>query len=268
VSRHLLYAILLNLLVTLVFPAFARTALSNCHPASSRPSIPEHGLSQSIVEDIVQDHQGFLWFATEDGLNRFDGYTFRTWHHDPDDLNSLSYSHVQSLLVDADSTLWIGTFDAGLNHYCPLKCTFIHYRCNPNDSLSLSNEMINTLYQDSGGALWIGTDGGLNRLSPDRLRIEAFGHNPQDPLSLSDNSIQAICPDGNGNLWVGTANGVNRFDPRRGTASRFYFPADARDAAGANFVQTLCFDRQGALWIGTRNGFSACKIHSLNLAIC
>jgi len=255
VSRHLLYAILLNLLVTLVFPAFGQNRSFELSPCLKFDHLSlEHGLSQSIVEDIVQDHQGFLWFATEDGLNRFDGYTFRTWHHDPDDLNSLSYSHVQSLLVDADSTLWIGTFDAGLNHYCPLKGTFIHYRCNPNDSLSLSNEMINTLYQDSGGALWIGTDGGLNRLSPDRLRIEAFGHNPQDPLSLSDNSIQAICPDGNGNLWVGTANGVNRFDPRRGTASRFYFPADARDAAGANFVQTLCFDRQGALWIGTRNG--------------
>ncbi|MBN1540591.1 sigma 54-interacting transcriptional regulator [candidate division KSB1 bacterium] len=247
-----------------MFPVSAQDIPPEIKPHRTFQQISlEHGLSQSIVEAIVQDQQGFLWFATEDGLNRYDGYGFRIWHHDPDDLNSLSYSHIQALLVDVDSTLWIGTFGSGLNHYKPLQGTFTHYRSTPRDSTALPNETINALYRDPSGALWIGTNGGLARLATDRKTFTTFTHHPDDPLSLSDNRITAICPDSTGHLWIGTENGVNRFDPRRRAAIRFFPSHDGNDSPAADFVQALCFDRQGALWIGTRDGLF-CMHHPLS----
>ncbi len=69
----------------------------------------EDGLSESAIDCVVQDSQGFVWIGTEDGLNRFDGYSFRIYRHDPQDPNSLSSSSIRDLHADDDGLLWIAT---------------------------------------------------------------------------------------------------------------------------------------------------------------
>ena len=87
----------------------------------------EEGLSQSIVECIAQDHQGFMWFGTEDGLNKYDGYRFTILRNDPDDINSISYNHILSLYTDSNGIIWIGTFDSGLDRYDPETEEITHF---------------------------------------------------------------------------------------------------------------------------------------------
>ena len=92
----------------------------------------EDGLSNDQVWGVVQDNDGFMWFATVDGLNRYDGAGFKIYHHNPGDPNSLSQSYLRSLLVDQRGALWIGTRSSGLNLYDREKDLFIRYRHDPD----------------------------------------------------------------------------------------------------------------------------------------
>ena len=87
----------------------------------------EQGLSQSIVKCILQDQEGFMYFGTEDGLNRFDGYTFTVMRNNPADPNSLSYNDVNALCLDQEGNIWIGTFNSGLNKYNPYNKKVIRF---------------------------------------------------------------------------------------------------------------------------------------------
>src|SRR5579871_5576736 len=88
----------------------------------------EDGLSNNEVLNVIQDHDGYLWFATGDGINRYDGYTFKTFRHDPSDPGSLSENFVRALYEDPKGRLWVGTFSSGLNLYDPNTGSFKHYR--------------------------------------------------------------------------------------------------------------------------------------------
>src|SRR5665648_232766 len=87
----------------------------------------DQGLSQSVVLAILQDHQGFMWFGTQDGLNRYDGYEFIVYKHDPSDPNSISNSFVQALYEDVNGIIWIGSFGGGLNRFDPRTEKFSAY---------------------------------------------------------------------------------------------------------------------------------------------
>src|SRR5512133_4301188 len=116
------------------------------------------GLSQTGVYAITQDTAGFLWFGTQDGLNRYDGYAIKVYSPIPDDTTSLSNTTIRALFTDHTGTLWIGT-EGGLNRYNPERNDFTQFRNNPDDSLSLSNNFVTTIFEDTQGNLWIGTKG-------------------------------------------------------------------------------------------------------------
>jgi len=125
----------------------------------------EQGLSQSIIEQMVQDQKGFMWFATEDGLNRFDGYRFTVYKHVPSNPNSLSYNELKALYEDRNGILWVGTFESGLNSFDPSTEEVVRYRHDDDDPSSLSAETVRCIFEDRSGRLWIGTQGGgLDRL--------------------------------------------------------------------------------------------------------
>src|SRR6266540_2336858 len=125
----------------------------------------EQGLSQSSVWVIFQDSRGFLWFGTEDGLNRYDGYTFKTYKPDPDVPSSLSDRAITAIIEDKDGYLWIATRQGGLNRYDPRTEEFTRFVHDDLNSTSLNDNHVNVLYLDKDDRLWVGTHNGLDLMN-------------------------------------------------------------------------------------------------------
>jgi ligand-binding sensor domain-containing protein len=222
----------------------------------------EQGLPQNSVRRILQDHFGYLWFGTEDGLARFDGYGFTVFRHDPQDSTSLSNSYITVLLEDRTGTLWIGTNGGGLNRFDRAKGTFTHYKNNSTDSASLSDNNVRSLLEDRAGTMWVGTFGnGLNRFDRTKNSFLRYKHDPKNPSSLSNNTVRALVEDRFGTFWVGTDGGLNRFDRATGHCSRFqHDPADSTSLSH-NVILSLIEEQppssssiSNILWMGTWEG--------------
>ncbi len=140
----------------------------------------EDGLSQSRVFDIVQDSKGFIWIATEDGLNRYDGYEFKVYNFDPNDSSSIGGNTIQALAADDSGNVWIGTSFSGLNKYIAKTGKFKIYRHDPNDSTSISSNIVFDIHRDKKGNLWLATTGtGFDYF--DVKNRETFTNHPHDP---------------------------------------------------------------------------------------
>lgn len=230
----------------------------------------DQGLSQSVAEALLQDSQGFLWIATQDGLNRYDGYTFKVFKHDPDDPTSLSDNYLYALAEDANGAIWVASSN-GLNRYDPLSGRFTRFYHDPDDPDSLSGSNISALLVDRDGNLWVGTNGaGLNRLALDQLSAQPtdpatpaalpevkFSHSPlaqSDAAAPADGYICALAQDSAGILWVGTQNGLYRLD--RGAETFRSLLPDPQRPAGLpdNHITSIYEDAQGRRWFGSFAG--------------
>ncbi len=202
----------------------------------------DDGLSQSTVNCILQDQKGFLWFGTQDGLNRFDGYSFKIYRNDPENSNTPSHNFIRCLYQDRSGYMWIGTDAGGLDRYDPKSATFIHYQHNEKIPDSLRHNSVMAILQDSEGFFWIGTaGGGLNRLNMATGRFTHYMRKQVTPgeTSISHNSVYALSLDANGMLWIGTQAGLDRFDPKTGVFRQF----------SSAFVNSIFRTVSGTLWI-------------------
>lgn len=214
----------------------------------------EQGLSQSSVHTIFQDHKGFIWFGTEDGLNKYDGYSFRVYRHNPDDPNSLSDNSVLSIYEDASGGMWIGTYGRGVNKFDRNDASFTRYRHNPSDPQSLSYDTVSAITTDGLGNLWIGTWQGLNRFDPDTGKFIQYRHDPADSNSISHDTITALHSDLDGTLWIGTyGGGLNQFDPVNESFHRYKHDIINPDRLSSDYITSICNDQFGNLWIATAN---------------
>ena len=143
------------------------------------------GLPSSNIVAVEQDEAGFLWFAGQQGLFRYDGYGFEVFPPNTDDSTSLAAGWVETLHVDPNGTLWAGTFGGGLNRFNPETETFTAFRYDPNDDTSLSHDTVTVMLTDSRGTLWVGTHNGLNRFDSETGTFARFQHDPDDDTSLS-----------------------------------------------------------------------------------
>ncbi|MER3547399.1 MAG: hybrid sensor histidine kinase/response regulator, partial [Rhodanobacteraceae bacterium] len=126
------------------------------------------GLPSDAAYTVEQDHSGYVWIGTRDGLARFDANEFRIFRHDATDANSLASNDVSAVLVDAQGRVWAGGEDSGLNLFRPQRDDFTHWRHDSRDPRSLSGNDVIAIAQTSDGAIWVGVyAGGLNRLLAD-----------------------------------------------------------------------------------------------------
>lgn len=216
----------------------------------------EHGLSQSSVRSIHQDRRGFLWFGTEDGLNRYDGYTFTVFKPVPGDPSTLSSSFVRAIHEDATGTLWVGTNGGGFNRYDPFTQRFKRYQADPGAKNALCHNYVWDIDEDRDGMLWLGTDGGgLDRFDPRTEAFTHFRHDADDPLSLSNNNVVAVHVDKRGAVWAGTREGgLCRLDPVTGRFRVFRHDPDDPYSLGADDVRAILEDAEGRIWVGTFGG--------------
>ncbi|OYT70903.1 MAG: hypothetical protein CFK52_09775 [Chloracidobacterium sp. CP2_5A] len=197
----------------------------------------EQGLSQSAAQCLAQDAQGFLWIGTQDGLNRYDGYAFKTFRADPGRATGLSDSYITALCADG-AGLWVGTL-RGLNRYDPARETFARFPARAEDEAGPARGRVTALHVDASGVLWVGTPSGLYRFTGDGFTRYPQGGDSADP-ARSLNAIRAIAHDAEGKLWLGANGGLRQFDPASGAFAEVILHQR---------VLALRFDQRGRLWV-------------------
>jgi ligand-binding sensor domain-containing protein/anti-sigma regulatory factor (Ser/Thr protein kinase) len=177
-----------------------------------------NGMSQRRATPTVQDRLGFLWFGTQYGLNRFDGYKFKVFRHEPDKPNSLAGVYIQSLFLDRSGVLWVGC-DQSLDRFDPTTETFTHFHIGRQDRNENYGPVI-SMSEDHSGRLWLATFKGLFMLNPTNGQTIRFTHDPKDPSSISANDINDIDEDRQGTFWVASGGGLDAFDRTTGKVTR------------------------------------------------
>ncbi len=207
----------------------------------------EDGLSSDVILDIIQDKQGFLWFCTEDGLNRYDGYAFETYRKDYFDANSLSDNDITCIAEDQHERLWIGTRNRGISIFDKSDGSF-QTLSTTEGYIRLPSDYIRALYSDSSGNMWIGTENfGV-------LKIKSCGemviYRTKQPNLASLVNIRTIFEDADGRIWIGSwNNGLLYYDLDNDTFIQVHLPWSG-EVAGEP-VTAIHQDAEGRYWIGS-----------------
>lgn len=206
----------------------------------------KNGLSHNRISSIVQDRHGFIWIGTEDGLNRYDGYEFKVYRHNPEEPASLSNNVVYSLLEDKEGSLWIGT-QGGVNRFNPDTETFTHMRHDQNDPNSLAGNSVFSISQDSQGFLWFSgpPNEGLSKFDP---KTKTFKRYRPNLGTLEWGAIWEMSEDQSGNLWFAADFSLTRFNPETETFHS-YFPSPRERR-----LHAILPDASGDYWLAGSTG--------------
>ena len=214
----------------------------------------KNGLSQNLIYCIYQDQNGFLWFGTKDGLNKYDGYEFEVYRQQPGNNRSLSNNNVRAIAGDKSGNLWIGTFGGGLNKFNPVTQRFTDYRSIPNDSATLSSNTITGLALEqnkSDTVLWISTTHGFNRFNIKTGVNERFFPEQFYPDKEDINNVRTIVCDNRGNIWIGILNdGLYRFNYEKKQLSK----TKSEEPSEYPVITTLAVNENGDVFAGTLDG--------------
>ncbi len=245
--------LLVLLLVVWTHPPPTATAQGHTSTRFQHLTVSD-GLSNGAVFAMLQDRQGFLWFGTRDGLNRYDGYEFQGYTHDPDDPTTLSNNYINHLYEDREGIIWISTHK-GLNRFDPRTETITRYTHDPANPDSLNDNNIRTVYQDSDGVFWVGTNSGLNRFDPATATATRYTHDPDNPYSIGPGWVWSITEDAGGQLWLGLfGGGLCTFDPQQEPFICYTHDPDDPDSLSHDDVTSIHRDSNGALWVATYGG--------------
>ncbi|MBN1118725.1 MAG: response regulator [Bacteroidales bacterium] len=221
------------------------------------------GLSQSSVQTIYQDENGFLWLGTYGGFNRFDGFNFKVFLNDKSNPYSLSDNRIRSICKDTTGVLFLGT-RGGLNRFFIDEEIFVDYTHNPADPNSLANNTVFKIFKDSDGDVWIGTwGGGLDKLETiddstqaEKDRKYRFIHHipEKDKNSISALKISDITQTPDGLIWIATRHGLDSYDKNTKRFTNYHSDSSDITSLSHDNVSALCVDKQGNIWAGTWGG--------------
>jgi len=198
------------------------------------------GLSENHVFAILQDHRGFMWFATDDGLNRYDGNAFVVYKNNPDDPGSLGANSIRDMLEDDKGYLWLAAFP-GINKFDPATERTTRYAHDPNNPNSPGGNSVESIARDSRGFLWLATtDGGLDKFDPVR---ETFTHYRNDSDGKFVGRIARVIEDNHGEIWFVGARGLFHWNPQTGLIAH---PPGTMNGLSAN---SLYEDNGGDFWM-------------------
>jgi signal transduction histidine kinase/ligand-binding sensor domain-containing protein/DNA-binding response OmpR family regulator len=204
----------------------------------------DEGLSQGHVSAILKDHNGFMWFATDEGLNKYDGYKFTVYKYDADKSTSISSNFVYDVLEDKSGILWVATAN-GLDKFDREKDIFIHYRF-------ANSGTVGDIFQDSKQRIWLCTTNGLYLFNAAKGSFKCYKHDTANTNSLSNNFIYRIAEDNDGELWVATKDGLNKFNPEKKLFLSYKNEPGNSKSIGASWIKTVYKDSKGNIWVGTQ----------------
>ncbi len=241
----------------------AAAAMTLAAPAGANNAAPmhfthlsvEHGLSQNNVQSMLQDSTGYMWFATEAGLNRYDGYTIRSYNRSRNNPQGLANDYIWKIAEDGERNIWMATQGAGVIRWNRATDSFTAFRHESANPKSLASDSVRTLLVNDDGTVWVGTrDQGLDLLDPASGEVTHYRRDLTQDRSLSGDSVYALFRDSRGYLWVGTDSGLNRMLP--GSDTFYSYRHDAADdtSLSDDKVRSIYEDSTGALWVGTSTG--------------
>ncbi len=233
-----------NILILLFIQALSILAFSQDRSLKFKRLTTNDGLSQSHVSATLRDHKGFMWFATDEGLNRYDGYKFTAYKHIHEKKSSVSNNFIYDVLEDSSRNMWIGTA-SGLDKFDREKEEFIHY--TPGKSITVKD-----ILEDSKQRIWIGTTDGLYLLNKENGTFKNYRHNETDTASLSNDLIYRMAEDKKGQLWIATKDGLNRFNPETGSFLCYRNDRNNAKSIGGNWIKAVFKDSRNRIWIGTQ----------------
>jgi ligand-binding sensor domain-containing protein len=255
----------------------------------------KQGLSSNSVNSILKDKYGFMWFGTDDGLNKFDGQNFIVYRHSEIDSASIGRGIVMAMQEDKNGNLWIGTnitlslynrslnnfinFDfsklgwirsleadhlgniwvgtyTGLHCFNPKTKKIVTYKSEPLRADKLNSNVILSVFEDSKNRVWVGTNAGLHLLNPQTGKFTRFLHRKDVPESISSDVSRSLAEDKQGNIWVGTGVGLNKMNVKTQTFESFKSVKSDEHTLSDNNIYKISFDKENKLWVGTEDGLN------------
>lgn len=260
------YQILKNRLIPVIFLLYyllLLPVLSNALDYKFKHININDGLSQNAIFAILKDSRGFMWFGTKDGLNKYDGYNFVVYQHNPFDTTTISASYVTSIYEDSRGLIWVGTYDGGLNIFNRNNDIFRRINLGA-DGISLRKVYeIKAIKEDADGNIWVATNGdGLFKIQVNpggemSFTAKRFRYEEGNTNSISSNKVLSLCFDKKGVLWLGTENGLNQFDLKSGKVVNHVIRTKnqaAHDNTAQLSISSVYESSNGTLWAGTLGG--------------
>jgi len=248
-----LSAFVRSLLLPFLLPCFPNVVYAQNHDLIFSHLTTQQGLSYNFVNRIMEDHYGFMWFATAKGLCRYDAKSFQVFRPSARDSNSISADNILCLYEDANHLLWIGTYDGGLNCYDPKTKKFSHYTNNEKDSSTISHDHVSEILPAPGNRLWVATSFGLNLFDPATKkfkRIKVPGHDGDEDNELH---IYRMLADHEGMIWI-TGKSLLRMNPHTMEFTFFQdspvYPKQLRDVSSKGIAE----DSGHNIWVCTASG--------------
>jgi signal transduction histidine kinase/ligand-binding sensor domain-containing protein/DNA-binding response OmpR family regulator len=220
------------------------------------------GLSNNSVTTVLEDSRGFIWFATKDGLNQYNGYSFKIFKKEAENRNSLPDNHILCLAEDQSDNLWMGTIQSGVARYNIIDEKFYRYYSHDNDSTSPPGKFIQKIKVDQKNGVWVATDHGLAKydsVNDNFIRYRfplnggggSFNLNIRDLFQQSDDEIIIV-----------TDLGMFKVNINTDKISEFKIPSLPFNSAIFCEDIPLFFDRSNNLWIGSQNGLIKYNFHT------
>lgn len=229
----------------------------------------QNGLSQNTVNAILQDKQGFMWFGTKDGLNRYDGLSFRKFKHDGRSQRSIGNNFITALYEDEKGNIWVGT-DVGLYIYYPEKDFFEHFTTLSAENTKIEHT-VTAISGDNQGCVWIAVESqGLFCYELEKGRLQNY---TLKNFSFLTTNVQTFAFDNSGTLWIGCyGDGLFYSKDRLKTLHPYLSPEDNKDVYANDVVTSIVKGAYNCLYIASLKGgvkelnLTSSKLHDLLLA--
>ena len=226
----------------------SRAQIKNSYPEYQFTNYSvDHGLAHNFIMSIYQDNDGFMWFGSLNGMNRFDGKAFKYFERNENDSNAIKGDFVNFIYEDSKSITWVGTENGGLHLFDKEKETFqlIYDRDSSQHKVKF---FANSITEDHEGNLWIATFQGLKKYIRENQSYVTYRHQAGNPNTLCNNNIFKVYCDSKNQIWIGTRNGLDILSADR--KSFKHIPLKGNRITDYEVIEFL-EDENGVMWIGT-----------------
>jgi len=259
------------IILVVLYLSFSISAFSKNGTLRFRKLNTSDGLNSNVVYALFQDSKGFIWMGTKEGINRYDGYTVRSFPLPSEHYKNIAHQRINSICEDQLGYIWLGTSN-GLVQMEAFSGKMIHHAL-PYQTKASQSQFVNSIVISDQNDIWVGTRNGLYLYSQQTKSFNQYEHFPFSSKSVryskGERVINDLCFDGKKNLWIATAgNGLTILDialKKKRVFNRS--KGKNRSSVSSNYIESIFKDSQGIMWLATANGLSRYNAEEENFSI-